>query len=143
MRKSDSKRRGARSRELGAKSGELRALAEFRFQNLEIWKRSVELAPRLFDTADNLQDKGLRRFAEQLRGAALSIPNNIAEGAGSDSNREFKQFLNFARRSVFEVANMLFIFAERKLVEREQQAVLTGELEELSRMITGFRRSLK
>jgi four helix bundle protein len=118
-------------------------VAEFRFQNLEIWKRSVKIAETLFDVADAFEGKGLYRFAEQLRGATLSIPNNIAEGAGSESKREFRQFLHFARRSVFEVANMLYIFADRKLVEREQQVVLTDELEELSRMITGFRRSLR
>lgn len=118
-------------------------MAEFRFQNLQIWKRSVKIAHALFDIADGLEEKRLYRFAEQLRGAALSIPNNIAEGAGSEWDREFNQFLGFARRSVFEVANMIFIFADRELIAREQQVTLTRELEELSRMITGFRRSLR
>ncbi len=112
-------------------------MAEFRFQNLEIWKRAIKVAQVLFDVADSLEEKRLYRFAEQLRGAALSIPNNMAEGSGSESEREFGQFLNFARRSVFEVANMLFVFTDRGLVERDQQAALTHELEELSRMIMG------
>lgn len=118
-------------------------MVEFRFQNLEIWKRAIKVAQVLFDVADNLEEKHLYRFAEQLRGAALSIPNNIAEGSGSESDREFGQFLNFARRSIFEVTNMLFVFTDRGLIEREQQVALVHELEELSRMITGFRRSLK
>lgn len=117
-------------------------MGQFRFEDMEIWKRAVKIAHALFDAADGLEEKCLYRFAEQLRGATLSIPNNIAEGAGSRSNREFKQFLNIGRRSVFEVANMLFIFADRKLVSRERQVILTGELEELSRMITSFRRTL-
>ncbi len=119
-------------------------MAGFRFQNMEIWKRSITVVHILLDIADSLEEKRLYRFAEQLiRGAALSIPNNIAEGSGSESDREFNQFLGFARRSIFEVVNMLFIFADRGLVAREQQVVLIRELEELSRMITGFRRSLK
>lgn len=118
-------------------------MAGFRFQNLEIWKRSITVVHILLDIADSLEEKCLYRFAEQLRGAALSIPNNIAEGSGSESDREFNQFLGFARRSIFEVVNMLFIFADRGLVAREQQVALIRELEELSRMITGFRRSLK
>lgn len=112
-------------------------MGEFRFQDLEIWKRAVEVTHALLDLADGLEKRRLYRFAEQLRGASLSIPNNIAEGAGSDSRREFSQFLNFARRSIFEVANMLFIFAERGLLSEEQKANLLHELEEFSRMITG------
>ncbi len=71
-------------------------MAGFRFENLEIWKRAIKVAHVLFDVADTLEEKHLYRFAEQLRGAVLSIPNNVAEGSGSNSNREFGQFLNFA-----------------------------------------------
>ena len=60
-------------------------MVEFRFQNLEIWKRAIKVAQVLFDVAESLEEKRLYRFAEQLRGAALSIPDNIAEGSGSES----------------------------------------------------------
>lgn len=93
---------------------------EFRFQNLEIMVRAISLADLLFDVADKLEKQHLYRFAEQHGGTGLSIPNNIAEGAGRSSNREFGQFLNFARRSVFEVANMLFVFMGRGLIERDR-----------------------
>ena len=52
---------------------------QFRFQDLEIWKMAIEIADRLFDVADELEGKRLFKFAKQLRGAALSISNNIAE----------------------------------------------------------------
>jgi four helix bundle protein len=77
-----------------------------------------------------------------LRGAALSISNNIAEGAGSASKKEFAQFLNFAKRSCFENANMLILFARKGLISedlRDQQLVA---LEEESKMIEAFRKSL-
>ena len=77
-------------------------MAKFRFQDLKIWQTSIEIANSLFDIADDLENRKLFRFAEQLRGAAISMPNNIAEGSGSSSKKEFSQFLNFARRSTFE-----------------------------------------
>ncbi len=48
----------------------------FRFQNLEIWKKAVEIGMQLFDIADDLEKRRLYRFAEQLRGAGLSMSNN-------------------------------------------------------------------
>ena len=66
----------------------------FRFKNLDIWKKAVKIGIDLFDIADALEEKRLYRFAEQLRGAALSMSNNIAEGSGSVSKKEFSNFLN-------------------------------------------------
>jgi len=68
----------------------------FRFESLEIWKKAIEIAEELLDIADQLEAKKLFKFAEQLRAAVLSMPNNIAEGSGSDSDREFIQFINYA-----------------------------------------------
>lgn len=79
----------------------------FRFENMEIWKDSISISDMLFDFADKAEDKKCYRFAEQLRAAAMSISNNIAEGSGSFSDRDFASFLNISRRSVFECANIL------------------------------------
>jgi four helix bundle protein len=81
-------------------------MAKFRFQDLKIWQLSIEIADQLFDIADTLEQKRLYKFAEQLRGAGMSMSNNIAEGSGSTSKKEFKHFLNMARRSTFENANI-------------------------------------
>ena len=51
---------------------------QFRFQDLEIWRRGAEVSGKLFQLADELEKRRLFRFAEQLRGATLSITNNIA-----------------------------------------------------------------
>jgi len=117
-------------------------MSEFRFQDFEIWKKAGEIALKLFDVADQFEARGRRRFAEQLRAASLSMPNNIAEGAGSYSKDEFKHFLNVARRSVFECASMLLVFAQNGLVAEGMKAQLLGELEELSKKISSFRKSL-
>lgn len=68
-------------------------MVKFRFENLEIWQRSVDIAEKLFKLADMLEEKKLYRFADQLRGAGLSMSNNVAEGSGSSSKKEFMQFL--------------------------------------------------
>ena len=113
----------------------------FRFESLGIWKKAARVAKRLSDIADELESRSLFRFAEQLRGAALSMPNNIAEGSGSDSDREFCKFVNYAWRSAFENANMIIIFAERGCISSDTKDELLVEFEELCRMLAGFRRT--
>jgi four helix bundle protein len=115
----------------------------FRFEHLEVWQRAADMAFTLGLVADRLAKRHLYRFAEQLRAAALSISNNIAEGSGSNSNSEFRNFLNFARRSAFECASMLVIFQRHRLVPADEVRNHLGELNQICRMITGFGRSLE
>ncbi len=82
------------------------------------------------------------KFAKQLRNAALSISNNIAEGSGSTSNREFARFINIAKRSTFEDANMVIFFSERGLITTEEKTRLLAELASEARMLESFRKSL-
>jgi four helix bundle protein len=84
----------------------------------------------------------LFRFADQLRGSGMSVSNNISEGSGSFSNAEFKQYLNIARRSVFENANILIILNRKKLLSEIELNNLLEQLDLLSRKITSFRNSL-
>ena len=118
-------------------------MAKFRFQDLKIWQMAIEIADELFDIADHLDKKRLYRFAEQLRGAGMSMSNNIAEGSGSNSTREFFQFLNIARRSTFENANILILLQRRKLVSENALEKLLNKLDHLCRMTTNFQKTLK
>ena len=116
--------------------------AQFRFQNLEVWKRAIAIADQLFDVADDLERRRLYRFAEQLRGAGMSMSNNIAEGSGSASKKEFAHFVNIARRSTFENANILIVLHKRNIITTDTLNQLLNELERLGRQLTAFRRSL-
>jgi len=64
-------------------------MAKFRFQDLEIWKMAIDIGDELFDISEQLDRKRPYRFAEQLRGSGMSMSNNIAEGFGSSSKKEF------------------------------------------------------
>ncbi len=115
----------------------------FRFENLEIWQDAIKVSDELFDIADQVEKKRYYRFAEQLRAVGMSISNNIAEGSGSFSNKDFANFLNISRRSVFESANILFILHRRKLIDEETRNDLLTKLDRLARKVTNFRRTLK
>lgn len=100
------------------------------------------MAVKFHRLAEKLERAKLYRYAEQLRAAGLSLPNNISEGAGSVHVAEFKQFLNIARRSCFEDASMLLVFEKMGLVDRPEIAELLDDCDLLSRKITAFSRTL-
>lgn len=102
----------------------------------------MEIAHELFDIADLLEEKKLFRFAEQLRGSGMSMANNIAEGSGSYSKKEFAHFLNIARRSAFENANIVILLHGRGLIDSEKRTSMLKDLDQLSRQITSFRKTL-
>ena len=118
-------------------------MAKFRFQDLRVWQQAIEIADELFDIADELEQKRLYKFAEQLRGAGMSVSNNIAEGSGSSSNRDFSHFLNIARRSTFENANILIILHRRNIITLDRRDVIMEKLESLCRQITSFQNTIK
>jgi len=114
----------------------------FRFEELDIWKEGIRITKSLLAIANDLEDKHLYRFAEQLRAATMSITNNIAEGSASFSDKEFAQFLNISRRSLFECFNILVILNDSNLIENEILIKQKEELDHLSRKITNFRKTL-
>jgi len=117
-------------------------MIKFRFQDLKIWQLAIEIADDLFDLADDLEKRKLYRFADQLRGAGMSMSNNIAEGSGSSSKKEFNQFLNIARRSTFENANILILIKRRNLITEKVLEKLLDKLDHLCRQITNFQDTL-
>jgi four helix bundle protein len=117
-------------------------MSQFRFMDLDIWKDSIALNDRLFDLADAFSDVKSFRVAEQLRASSLSISNNIAEGSGSFSSKDFANYLNISRRSVFETANIVFVAFNRNLISKEKLEHTLNELDALSRKITNFRKTL-
>ena len=127
----------------GAKSVEKTDQTRFRFESLEIWQRAAASTTSLFALSEKLDAQKYYRFAEQLRAATLSITNNIAEGSGSDSPDDFGNFLKFSRRSVYEVANMLSLLTRNGYFDERETNPLLEELEQQSKMIFAFRRTLK
>jgi four helix bundle protein len=111
--------------------------------DLEIWHDAMELGSKLFDLADMLGNKRLYRFADQLRGSGLSMFNNIAEDSGSSSKRDFVNFLNIARRSTFENANILLVLGKRYLLDEVEVTEMLRRLDHLRRKITNFQKSLQ
>ena len=117
-------------------------MAKFRFQELRIWQVAMEIANELFDMANELERKKLYRSADQIRGSGMSMSNNISEGSGSSSKKEFRRYLDIARRSTFENANIVILLQMRKLISTNALNSLLDRLDSLCLQVTSFQNSL-
>jgi four helix bundle protein len=114
----------------------------FRFEDLEIWQLSRSLAVKITQASGRSRQEATLSLCKQLRAAGLSLTNNIAEGSGSVHSREFKQFLNIARRSLFEDTSMLMVFESLGLFDSAEIDGLLTDCDMLSRKITNFSKTL-
>lgn len=110
----------------------------FKFENLDVWKKAVELYEIILDISNNLNHRDQFSLGEQLRRASLSISTNIAEGTGRKGAAESKHFFNIAKGSVYEVASLLFITKRRKIIKEDKYQSLYKKLDDIARMLTGL-----
>ena len=115
----------------------------FRFEDLEIWQEAISIACELFEIADELEEKKLWRFADQLRGAGMGIPNNISESTGTDKIGEQQQLLRYSKRECYEAANILVILYLRKYITIEKKEILYYRLYKLCQRNYNYSNSLR
>ena len=108
----------------------------FKFEKLNVWKRSLDFANDMFDIADKLPQTYQFSLGEQLRRASLSIPTNIAEGSGRDSEKEKRYFYRIAKGSVYEVVSLLAMIGKRGLLERDVYQLHREEANEIAAILT-------
>lgn len=110
------------------------------FRELEIWKRSFELVKEVYMICEQLPNSEAFGMGTQLKRSAVSIPSNIAEGCGRESNADFKRFIHIAIGSSFELETQLLLVADIYQIELRKQL---AELNEIQKMLNGFSKTLK
>lgn len=110
----------------------------FKFEKLEVWKRSITFADEMFKLADGLPQRYQFSIGEQLRRAALSIPTNIAEGSGREGGKEQAYFFGVAKGSVYEVVSLLVIAGKRGQLEADDYRTHRQEADEIAAMLSGL-----
>lgn len=114
-----------------------------RFKQLEIWKRSRYFCNKIYDITSRFPESEKFGLANQLRRASVSLPSNIAEGSSRSSNKDFSRFLELVLGSCYEIETQLLIASDLKFITEQESNSLIEELEELVRMISKFKSTLK
>lgn len=113
------------------------------FKQLKIWHKGIEIVMEIYKISKLLPAEEKYGIVSQINRAAVSIPSNIAEGSSRESDKDYKRFLEIALGSVFEVNTQLIIIKKLNLVKEEQINRIFVLLEEESKMISSFIKTLK
>ena len=100
-----------------------------RYQQLVVWQKAIELVTEIYRISARFPESEKYGLSAQMRRASVSLPSNIAEGAGRGSDKEFVRFLQIARGSLFELETQLEIACRLNLID---------EIEKVDELIHGI-----
>ena len=115
-----------------------------RFESLEVYKKSYELALSLYKFSKKLPDDEKYGIVSQIKRASLSVPLNIAEGYGKQSSgNEYKRFLSMAKGSCSEMLVLLSFVKDLGYLEENHYQKYCERYDEIERMLYGLITKIK
>ncbi len=112
-----------------------------KFKDLKVWGKAVQLVTKVYSATSNFPQGEIYGITSQIRRSAVSIPSNIAEGAGKKTKKEFAHFLSIAQGPSFEIETQPIISKELSFINEHVFESLISELDEIQRMITGLQKT--
>lgn len=106
-----------------------------KIEDLLIWKKSIELVKEVYLLCSKISNDEKFGIISQIKRSSVSIPSNIAEGAGRNTNNEFKHFLGIANGSCYELQTQLILLKELNLIKEIETNPLINQCVEIQKMI--------
>jgi four helix bundle protein len=111
-------------------------------RKLKIWNDSIDLCVDVYEALANMPNDERYGLSSQIKRSAVSIPSNIAEGAGRDTNPQFSNFLNIAYGSSYELQTQLIISERLNFISPEVNESLLSKLNEVQKMVYVFKENI-
>ena len=112
-------------------------------KELKFWIKSMELVKKVYLLIPEIPKDEKYGLIDQIKKCAISIPSNIAEGAGRNTNKEFAHFLGIANGSSFELHTQIKLLENLNLVKHSSIIEIFVDIEEIQKMIFSFKKMLK
>ena len=109
-----------------------------RFEELEVWKSARKISNIIWDITESDGFSRDYTLINQIRGASLSVMSNISEGHERDGDKEYMQFLSYAKGSAGEVRSQLYMALDRGYINRKKFDEIYDMLISQSRMLKAF-----
>jgi four helix bundle protein len=108
------------------------------FRNILVWQKSHDLTLRLYKITSTFPKEELYGLTSQIRRASASIPTNIAEGCGRDTQTELARFIHIAAGSASELDYHILLSHDLGYTNKEIYQELEQSISEIKRMLNGF-----
>ncbi|MBF02282.1 MAG: four helix bundle protein [Flavobacterium sp.] len=114
------------------------------YRELLIWQKGIRIVVLVYKLTQNFPKEEIYALTSQIKRASVSIPSNIAEGFGRQTDKSFHHFLNISRGSLNELETQLILAKELEfnLDEKIFNEIMLL-IEEESKMIYSFSKKLK
>jgi len=112
-------------------------------RKLEVWHKAMNLVSNVYRITKEFPKDEVYGLSSQMRRAAVSVPSNLAEGAGRKGSKEFKQFLNIAQGSLSELDTQIELARMLGYLSRQTYEELVMKITEISKMLYGLSNSIK
>jgi four helix bundle protein len=105
------------------------------FKDLFVWQKGIELVNEIYKLTKLFPKEELYCLTSQIRRAAISVPSNIAEGWGRGTTKNYIQFLEIARGSLYETNTLIIISYNQDYVNKEICDKIEDKINEIGRML--------
>ena len=112
------------------------------YRDLIVWQKAVDLAEAVHVVTRGYPKHELFGLTDQTRRAAVSVPANIAEGAGRFGSNEFRHHVSIARGSLAELRTLLELGYRFGYLNQDQLAKLHADVDEIDAMLCALHRTL-
>ena len=112
-----------------------------KYKELKVWNESVLLVTEVVDVCNTFPNFHKYILASQMTKAAISIPSNIAEGAGRNSIPDFQRFIDIALGSAFELETQFIIASNLKLITDDELKTFCDKVQHIQRMLGNLKKS--
>lgn len=113
-----------------------------RYKELKVWQKAIDLAVEVYRITEKLPAHERFGLIAQINRCVVSIPSNIAEGAGRNTKKDFDNFLGISLGSSFELDTQLIISNRLGYVEDKDFQKIEDELEHIQNMIVKLKQRL-
>ena len=113
----------------------------FNFEKLDVYEKSIDFVHQVYLATKNYPKEEMFGLTNQFRRAAVSISLNIAEGSAR-TKKDFNRFVDMARGSTFECTTIVQISEKLNYISHLKSNELRDRLVEISKMLSGLKRSL-
>jgi four helix bundle protein len=113
------------------------------YKSLKVWQKAHQIVINIYKITKLFPKEELFCLVSQIRRAAISIPANIAEGAGRGSRIDFNRFLQISFRSISELEYELMLSNELGYINKDSYKKIEASIEEVKKMLSGLIKSIK